>query len=220
MKSIITHSLYILALCLSLSANAALIDFEDGMPGDIITNSTIDGATFSVTGQGNTSGNPRELILFNSDCTQNVDCTGGDNDLSFPGAGNILIISQDNNFNNPNDSASGGDIAIDFGINITSISLVTLDVGDSRGRNDGDNFLAAFFQGSEVARFDFLGDQGENNVQTAFLSGLFDSVVLHLEGSGGLVSVDFTAVPVPAALPLFITGLIGLFGLRKKALLK
>ena len=140
-----------------MSTHAALIDFEGGMPGDIITNTMIDGATFSVTNQGNTGDDARELILFNSDCTQNVDCTGGDNDLALTGAGNILIISQDNNFNNPNDSFAGGDIAVDFGVNITQVSVVTVDVGDSRELNDGDNFLAAFFQGSEVARFDILG---------------------------------------------------------------
>lgn len=198
MKKTITQLISISALFASVSTHAALIDFEGGMPGDIITNTTIDGATFSVTNQGNTGGDARELILFNSDCTQNVDCTGGDNDLALIGAGNILIISQDNNFNNPNDSFAGGDIAVDFGVNITQVSVVTVDVGDSRGLNDGDNFLAAFFQGSEVARFDILGGQGDNNVQTAFLSGLFDSVVLHLEGSGGLVSVNFAPVSLPA----------------------
>ncbi|MFK7795644.1 MAG: VPLPA-CTERM sorting domain-containing protein [Gammaproteobacteria bacterium] len=216
MNKIISKLISMSALVASVSANATLIDFEAGMPGDIVTNTTIDGATFSVSNQGNTDGNARELILFNADCTQYVDCTGGDNDLSLPGAGNILIISQNNNFNNPNDSFAGGDIAVDFGTNITQVSVVTVDVGDSRGLNDGDNFLAAFFQGNEVARFDIIGGQGDNNEQTAFLSGLFDNVVLHLEGSGGLVSIDFAPVPLPAALPLFMAGLLGLFGMRRK----
>ncbi len=58
---------------------------------------------------------------------------------------------------------------------------------------------------------------GDNNTQTASFTGLFDEFRLNLAGSGGLVSVDFTPVPLPAALPLFMAGLLGLFGMRRRS---
>lgn len=219
MKKTITTLLSMAALVASTTASAVLIDFEsDGMnalnPGDIITDQTLFGATFSVENQGMTGGNPRELILFNADCIQNVTCTGGDNDLSLPGEGNILIISQDNDLADPNDSAAGGTIVVDFATQVSAIESITVDVGDS---DVGPNFFQVFLNNVLVDQINLALGGGQNNVQTAnFAGGPFDELRLVLAGSGGLVSVDFTPVPLPAALPLFMAGLLGLFGMRRR----
>lgn len=60
---------------------------------------------------------------------------------------------------------------------------------------------------------------GEDNEVTSlfFDGGIFDSLNITLVGSGGVTAVHFTPVPVPAALPLFLSGL-GLLALgRRKA---
>ena len=227
MNKIISTVLTMAALLASTTASAVLIDFEGQMPGDVVTGLTIDGATFSVTDQGTTGGNPRDLMIFNSNCGGMLTaCTGGDADLSTTtvpmgvdpiSAGNILIISQDNNAMNPNDSSAGGTISMKLNTQATAFSAVTVDVGDS---DVGPNFFEAFLNDVSVGLFLFLAiGQSDNNVQqVGFSDILFDEIRLTLAGSGGLASVDFTPVPLPAALPLFMAGLLGLFGLRRKSL--
>lgn len=217
MKKSITVFLTLGMLLLSASAHAVLIDFEAGLSaGDIVTGSTISGATFTVSNQGTTGGLPRELMIFNSNCTQGVNCSGGDDDLSTLdtiNAGNILIISTNNNSANPNDSASGGLISIAFDTDVTSITGVTVDIGDS---DSGPNFFEAFLNGSSVEVMMLDQMQGNNNIQSRTFTGLFDEIRLSLAGSGALASIEFTPVPLPAALPLFIAGLLGLLGMRKR----
>lgn len=225
MKKITTALILFAALLFTASVHAVLIDFEGLSAGDVVTGSTIDGATFTVTDQGTTSGNPRELMIFQSNCFEigMPQCTGGDSDLStidVPGtvtpitAGNVLIISQDNDDTDPNDSAAGGVIITTFDTDVTAVEIVTIDVGDS---DTGPNTFEAYYQGMLQDSVNLMLNLGENNIQTASLTGLFDEIRLDLAGSGALASIEFTPVPIPAALPLFMAGLVGLFGLRKKA---
>ncbi len=158
-----------------------------------------------------TGGVPRELMLFDADCVGG--CSGGDPDLELPGAGNILIISEDNDANDPDDSGFGGSINVSFATDVTEITGITVDVGDS---DNGPNTIQVLLDDNVVDTFILQQMQGDNNVQTASFTGLFDAFRLNLAGSGGLVSVDFTPVPLPAALPLFMAGLLGLFGMRRR----
>ena len=233
MKKFLARILSIGVLCISASAHAVLIDFEmqNGMnltEGDIITGQTLSGATFNLIGQGNTGGYPgvpRELMIFNSNCGLSMTCTGGDHDLATDisppetmtdpiFANNILIISEDNNTGNPDDSAFGGSIIVTFATDVTSVTGVTVDVGDSGSTG---NKFEAYLDNVLIDTILLSTNLGDNNVQTASLSGLFDEVRLVLTGSGALASLDFTPVPLPAALPLFVAGLLGLFGMHRKA---
>lgn len=206
-------------------------------PGDVITGATINGATFSVFNQGNAgnrnnganpdagipdagidlpadfpsglnSGN-RELMLFNASCGDfGPPCTGNDPDLAIDGAGNVLIISEDNNSNDPDDSRFGGAILVDFAPPVVELDSLVVDVGDNNGQGAGDSFAAAYYQGTFVARFDFLDGLGNNNLQTAEFGGqLIDLLIISLDSSGGVVSLEFTPVPVPAAAWLFAAAL-------------
>lgn len=207
----------IAVIFLSASAHAIMIDFEGQSAGDIITGDTISGATFTVTDQGNTSGNPRDLMIFNSNCIGGG-CSGGDSDLSTSStinAGNILIISEDNDMSDPDDSANGGIIITKFDTNITFIEAVTVDVGDSGSTG---NQFKVFLDGIEQDVEVLMTNQGDNNIQIVSFMGLFDEIQFTLTGSGALASYEFTPIPVPAALPLFLTGLLGLLGMRKKAM--
>ena len=195
-------------LSLSSSAYSAVIDFESFSAGDFVPNgTTISGAEFSVSGQGTTGGDDRVLMIFDSG-----NPTGGDNDLFNKTAGNILIISEDNDQSDPDDSRFGGLITIDFDVPVLDLSIMTIDVGDNSNQNNGDSFASAFFQGTQVGQFDFLSGQGNNNLQTATFatSGPFDQLQINLDSSGAIAEIAFTPVPVPAALPLFLTGIAGL----------
>ena len=225
MKSLLSvATLALISIFASANSHAAIIDFEDQfvigdgllLEGQVVTGITLFGATFNVFGQGNTGGNPRDLMLFDADCVGG--CTGGDNDLFLQGAGNILIISEDNDSNDPDDSQFGGTISVDFNPAVMDIMALTVDVGDNNNQNNGDSFVKAFFNGNELSTFDFLAGQGNNNLQTADFSGLgsIDRLEIHLESSGGIVNLEFTPVPIPAALPMFLAGLMSLFSLRKK----
>ena len=223
--------IFTIALLLIISANshAALIDFEDqsiigdGLlnEGDIITGMTLFGATFSVANQGTVTSGPnagqdRQLMLFDADC--NPTCTGNDPDLEIPGAGNILIISEDNDSTDPDDSVAGGKIIIDFDPAVTDLMGVTVDVGDNSNQSDGDSFAQAFFMGALIGSFDFLAGQGDNNIQTADFSGLgsIDKLEINLASSGGIVNLEFTPVPIPAALPMMFAGIAGLFAVARR----
>lgn len=219
MKKSLFTLISITALLISANAQASVvIDFEGNAPGEVITNTIISGATFSVIDQGTTGGDPRDLMIFNSNCSGNG-CSGGDSDLSTVDtidANNILIISTDNDSDDPNDSASGGIIIAKFDdFDISSVKATTIDVGDS---DVGPNKFEVYLDGMLIDTFVFALGQGDNNVQMSdTFNGVFDEVRLVLKGSGALASLEFTPVPIPAALPLFMAGLLGLAGLGKKS---
>ena len=196
-------------------ANSATIDFETFSPGDIVTGETISGVILNVEPRGTTNGEIRELMIFDGTCSGSMSsCSGNDQDLFFPNFGNILIISEDNNSNDPDDSAFGGDIIFSFTTDAFNISIDVLDV-ENGGPNE--NWVSAYLDGQLVDRiFVFSGD---NEFDTAtFASDLIaDQIIVHLHGSGAVDNLDFTVIPIPAALPMFIFGMMGLFSIRKIA---
>lgn len=209
MRHAIPGILSIAILLLSASAHAAFIDFEGFAAGDNITGQNISGATFTVTNNTGTdisSNNP--LMIFDS-----ANPTGGDSDLATPSFGNILIISEDGDANDPDDNAGGGVIIATFDTAVTSITGVTVDVGDS---NNKTNSFEVFLNGASVELMLLANGLGDNNIQTKTFTGLFDEIRLSLGGSGALASLEFTTVPVPAALPLLLAGLLSMFGLFRK----
>ncbi len=231
----------------SFAHAAMVVDFEVDdsgatlSPGDIITGTTINGATFSVFNQGDSgdtnggatpgaglplAGDPlpplfpsalnsgnRELILFNSDCSE-ASCSGQDDDLASPGQGNILIISEDNDFSDPDDSRFGGTILIDFDQPIVSLTTLVVDVDDN---DAGNNFAAGYLGGVFVGLFGFntVGEV-DNNLQSASFDSPIDQLIINFESSAGIAGFEYTPVPVPPAAWLMFSGLVGLNAYKKR----
>jgi len=209
MRHAITYIFSVAMLLLTVSAHATLIDFEGFAAGDNISGQNISGATFTVTNNSGTDiSASHPLMIFDS-----ANPTGGDNDLATPSFGNILIISEDGDASDPDDNAGGGVIIAKFDTAVTSITGVTVDVGDS---NNKTNSFEVFLNGASVELMLLTNGLGDNNIQTKTFAGLFDEIKLTLGGSGALSSLEFTTVPIPAALPLFIAGFLGMLGLFRK----
>ncbi|MEM7057833.1 MAG: SdrD B-like domain-containing protein [Pseudomonadota bacterium] len=85
-----------------------VIDFEGFQRGTII-NTQIDGVTISAQRNGDGQNSPNDAMIFDSS-----NPTGGDDDLGTPSQGNILIISEDGDSNDPDDNAGGGTIWVQF----------------------------------------------------------------------------------------------------------
>lgn len=214
-SSTLVASTAILTMALSSASQAITIDFDTFSEGTIMTGQTISGATFSVANQGTTGGNPRELMIFDADCGGGPasNCSGGDTDLYFPGEGSVLIISEDNDSNDPDDSAAGGDIFVDFNPNVFNVVSVVLDVEDVSSTS---NYVSAFLDGNLLQTI--IVSTPNNGLVTANFGAIeLDQLQIHFAGSGAIQEISFTAVPLPGAFALLLSGL-GLMGvLRRRA---
>ena len=202
-------------------AFGAMVDFEDLSVGDSGLTLSSGDANFSVSGQGNAGTNSggiasvvgtRELMIFDADCSGGPagNCSGGDTDLYFPGVGNILIISEDNDGNDPDDSRFGGDVLVDFNDNIVSIVSLVLDA-------DEDITVTAFLNGATVGGPEVISTGNGGAAMTSFtINTEADQLLFHFNGSGAIGSIDYTVVPIPAAAWLFATGLISFYGLGRR----
>ncbi|EDX72338.1 PEP-CTERM putative exosortase interaction domain protein [Coleofasciculus chthonoplastes PCC 7420] len=178
-------------------AQAAVVNFSGFSEGAVVTGATTaQGVTLNVSGQGNTGGQPRELMIFDSTCGGGIDdsnCTGNDDDLFFGNQfGNVLIISQNNNSASPNDSRRGGLITFTFPEPIFLKSFVYLD-GDERRPA-----IFETFNGSTLV--DSLSSVGAGDNEFITVDGFSNTKVTRLEvdlpGSGAIDDVTY-AVPEP-----------------------
>ena len=162
--------------------------------------------------------------------------TGEDPDLETPSwankgnaqnesLGNVLIISEDGNSNDPDDEARGGSILFDFSSSygIDSFGFHVVDIDDSSAYTvdlyDGSTWKNGLdLQGSNLE----FGDNSINKIDPYLASqqGLspFRQVRINLGGSGAIDNVTFGAAPVPepATMILFGSGLIGLAGIGRR----
>ena len=204
-----TLLLSLLAFVFCGPASAAVINFEDLNVGDSGLSLVSGGATFTVSNQGRTRGNPRELMIFDGTCGESSPfpgsssgCSGGDSDLYFPDEGNILIISEDNDSSDPDDSARGGKIKVDFGTaaNITSVMTLALDVDETVTVSAVlDNVI------QEVIALN--GPNGTSALAFFAPATQADMLIFDFHGSAAIGNIDYTVVPVPAALPLLLSAL-------------
>lgn len=159
-------------------------------------------------------------------------------DFDSPAEGLILIVNENNN--GPTDDVVGGDVIFDFvgefGVNLTSIVLIDLDetlpvlnaiefVATYTDMTT-QSFLRADFaanpnltetlinpsfpNNNSYRRFDFGGDLTRNVVR---LEVNYNNI------SGGIALLEYTPeIPLPAAMPLLLTGLgaIGVLGWRRR----
>ena len=104
--------------------------FEDAEAGDTVADQ-FDG--FSVVGQraGDHPDSENDAMIFDTD-----NPTGGDDDLAYDDQGNAIIISEDNDADDPDDEAHGGTLEFTFETVSTVDSLTVLDVEDEGGSID------------------------------------------------------------------------------------
>jgi hypothetical protein len=224
------------ALMFSLSpgAYASVIDFEDQTAGTIVDDeyaSLVDISVINYTG-------PNLAVLFD---TTAMTASGGDNDLLGPFnhkndllrgfvTGNVLIIQENVDSCNtdickdPDDEGSrpAGKFIFDFN---TVISLESIDFFDVETAENGttvNNAIRLFdVDDNEIMPGTFYTpDTGGDNMwdQLVFNVDGVKRIELNLGGSGAIDNIRYSVIPVPAAVWLFGSGLIGLIALaRRKA---
>lgn len=157
------------------------------------------------------SGNTNTAMIFNSDCVALVDCAGGDDDLSFPGHGKTLIISEDLDSGDPDDQTNTGSfMEFDFsGFGPGEVTVHSIDTGDIEEREIG-----AFVQfsdgpcpGVESASEDILIPlTGDNVIETvSFESTGVKCLLVHLNGSGLVDNIRVSTEVPPAPMPVEVS---------------
>lgn len=211
------------------AASAAVLDFEGFANGQIIDDEYA-GLGVTISADSNRAGFP-DLALINDTSVDNP----RDPDLNGPfsnptlGArqpGNILIIQEfaescgnlevANICAQPDDEENGGQLIFDFAQDVVaqSLNIYDIDAGETGGT------ITLFDRaGNSLAQF-AIPDVGDN----AWMQILFGSqgtagvarIVVNLIGEGGIDELAFAAVPVPAAVWLFGSALVGLVAVRRR----
>ncbi|MEO0400231.1 MAG: VPLPA-CTERM sorting domain-containing protein [Pseudomonadota bacterium] len=197
------------------SANAAIITFEDLSAGTILTN--LDQADGGQTGDVSADGGSDDAMIFDAD-----NPTGGDSDLGIDGFGKVLIISEEGDTSDPDDNARGGTLTLNFDTPVTINDFSILDID----RRETASFEFSFAGGGSTSFSVSGADIGDGEarqlsdlVAMSVIDGLTNvaSLKLTLSGSGAFDNFDVTPVPLPAGLPLLLTGLAGLNFARRRA---
>ena len=188
-------------------ANAAtqnwVVDFEglaeDATPGALTSGAGITGPTLAgiVTVSGTSP------MIFDATCAGG--CSGGDTDLNQPAQGNVLIISEDGDSGDPDDSVFGGALAVAFTIFgvVTINSMYVMDQDD-----EGSASIQVFNGVTPVGGPIAVPATGDGGIVLVPIGLNGTSVVLTLEGSGAMGDVSFsvdTGDPPPPPDPAEIT---------------
>ena len=201
---------FAVSLLAASGAHAAIVTFESfttGQPVDMVTFG--DGTTATVTTDSNrpaAAGGTNQAAVFDSD-----NPTGNDIDLGGPFAsvnggpalspGNILIILGPNNGQGlPDDDARGGTITFEFS---RAVNLLAFDYFDTEAAQN--NGLVVTTDTGQSSGLLTAGDNEYGTFSTPLLGIMTASFALR--GSGAIDNLQIAAIPVPAALPLFFSGL-------------
>ncbi len=154
-----------------------IIDFEQGnlAAGTVVTDQ-FDGVEFSTSSEFG-------LMLFDSD-----NITGQDFDLGATGLGNILIISEDGNSDNPDDNAAGGIIAVEFD-ELTQVNRVGLLDIDEPGSSI--TFYGVDESIIDTVEIDSLDDNSFQELTIDVVD--VARMEINLVGSGALTELDFSS---------------------------
>ncbi|MGF1537979.1 MAG: phytase [Elainellaceae cyanobacterium] len=113
--------------------------------------------------------------------------TGGDFDLRSDDLGNVLIISEDGDSSDPDDSAGGGTLTFEFDELVGELSVGLLDIDES-----GSTITLFDASGSEIESLD-IEAMGDNSFQTVSLGeGDVARMEVFLARSGAVTDVSFT----------------------------
>ncbi|MEM9787245.1 MAG: Hint domain-containing protein, partial [Pseudomonadota bacterium] len=154
------------------------LDLDSLNAGDIVDQQFItDGVRIS-------SANPdNPVMVFDS-----ANPTGGDGDLSVPGVGNILILSEDGDTSDPDDNLTGGTFVFEFAGPTTVNTLDIIDAasgGEIRLYDEDGNLLAEI----DVP----VGSDNTLITQSVDIAGV-TRMDVELFGTGALTNIDFTTV--------------------------
>ncbi len=183
------------AVAIAMQANS-IIDFEGPLPGfQPTTLSTGDGISGPpVPGTVTISGSRHGPMYFDGTCRggPRSRCTGGDTDLYQPTQGNILILSEDGDSNDPDDDGRGGWFELDFsgfGAGYVTVgSLVLIDAEE-----DG---LVTLYRDGVVVNQAVLGGVADGTMEYRFVSAVsgVDFIRIEMSGSGAIDDIGYQSV--------------------------
>ena len=228
MKRLATALAAAAAALSAASAEVVVLNFDDMDGGDIVTNQYEGVRIFGrrVMRDGTILRNVDRAMVFDTGRL-----TGEDDDLVGPSAsedgrtsydpGNVLIVSEDGDAGDPDDSASGGRLVFRFDEAVTFLGFNAFDINATES-------ITLQLYGLDGALLATVTNGDRTVPDNAYLSfGGLDvagvaRAVFVLSGSGAIDDVMFDAapVPVPAAAFLFAPALAGLGlarGRRKRA---
>lgn len=171
--------------------DAVLLDFA-GFAAGTVVDSQYDGVTISAQRNGPTNTLANDAMIFDS-----ANPTGDDPDLATPSQGNVLIISEDNDSSDPDDSATGGTIVFEFENPAEIFDLKTVDTEE----------------GGEIRLFDANSNSLGTVVIPAVADGELQQVLIdtvgvsrmevELNGSGAIDDICYVpGEPEPASLKI------------------
>ncbi len=192
----------------------ATIDFEAGLSeGDIVSSvscgtgmtCTADpGGFVGVFGDSADPGIPgNAAMIFDAECSGG--CSGGDDDLFFPGQGNILIITEDEDAGDPDDAdLVNAFFEFDFSTwGPGTVCVDSIDVGDVEARETGAK--VELFPGPTVVN---VPDTGDNVIVSVPINVCgVDFMRVTLNGSGAIDNIEIelppkeTPTPTPTPTP-------------------
>lgn len=127
-----------------------------------------------------------QAMIFDAACGGG--CTGGDDDLEVPAQGNVLIVSEDGDGSDPDDSDEEGQI-IDLDLSgfgpgtFTIQSLVVIDVDDEPG---GTIEIFDGGPGGTLVTTVAIPDTGDGGHTTVAIGDVGDFIRVNLEGSAAI----------------------------------
>ena len=217
-------------LCISSHANAVILGFNEFAAGLIIDDEYAPAVDIIARNFG---GGPNAAVIFDTD-----NPTGGDNDLAAPFSsatpglsdsytpGNVLIIQERDNCDFtagsctvPDDEGSRPAGEFEFVFN-TAVILESLDFFDiepiesSKAIRLFDVNDDPIFAGSFVVP-DTGGDRKWDRLDFSNATGV-KRMVIGMGGSGAIDNLSYTVIPVPPAVWLFASGLLGMIGIARR----
>ncbi len=211
MRRIVSLAAGVAALFSAASAAPITIDFNSLSAGDLVSNQF---TGVSISGASNSNPGGNAAMVFDSN-----NPTGSDNDLAGPfdnpftapnemlDAGNLLIISEDGDASDPDDDARGGSLQFLFDTVVTVLDMNIFDV------NNRESVTLDFFDVNDALIISLTNGPlvtDDNEFFTAFLNiAGVKRMTVAFSSSGAIDDLRFDApeIPVPAALPLLLTGL-------------
>ena len=206
------------------SAEIVVLDFDDLDGGDVVR-TQYDGVRIfgrRVMRDGTTLRGVNRAMVFDSHVL-----TGEDDDLVGPfrsedgqttyDPGNVLIVSEDGDGSDPDDSASGGRLVFRFDAPVTFLGFNAFDINATEAITlrlyglDG-ALLARVTNGNRT-----VGDNAYLSFMNLNVPGVARAVFA-MSGSGAIddITFDTAPVPVPGAMLLFAPAVVGLRLARRR----
>lgn len=182
-----------------VSANGTTtIDFEGFGEGDVVSVISDSNGDIGVHGfNPDLGGGVNAAMIFDAECVGG--CSGGDDDLNFPGHGNVLIITEDQNSSDPDDAdAVGSYVAFDFSAYASgTVTVESVDIGDVEfAEGEVGAEVRLYGPGPALITTVALPNTGDNNIETLGIGvdGV-EMMVVQLNGSGAIDNLQINTVP-------------------------